>query len=186
MVAAHLGITRPVALPTPATIPVDRPYFVTVGTIEPRKNHALLLDVWQRLGPDAPRLLICGARGWNNNAVFAALDSKPANVVELSGLTDSELAGVIKGAQALLFPSFAEGFGLPPLEALSLGTPVVCADLPVLTETIGANGIYLDPSNPSAWEMAVIALAGADRSQVQKEFTPPTWEAHFKIVFTMT
>ncbi len=182
IVVAHLGVDAPV----PAHSPQKRPYFVTVGTIEPRKNHGLLLDVWDRLGPDAPHLFICGNRGWNNDAIFAALDAKPANVSEIAGLSDAELAGLLQGAQALLFPTFAEGFGLPPLEACALGTPAICSDLPVLRETLGNNAIYADPADVYQWEKQIKKLAGADRSQVKVEFVPPTWEAHFKIVFTMT
>lgn len=186
MVAAHLGVdlVKPGAIP--AHIPHDRPYFVTVGTIEPRKNHAVLLDVWTRFGEDAPRLLICGSRGWNNESVFEALDSRPQAVTELSGLSDPALAAVIQGAQALLFPTFAEGFGLPPLEARALGVPVICSDLPVLRETLSNQAVYLGPTDADAWEAAIRAHAGADRSQVRMECAVPTWESHFKIVFTMS
>ena len=186
MVAAHLGVSVPNPSTVPDDLPMDRPYFVTVGTIEPRKNHALLLDVWARLGQDAPRLFICGSRGWNNDKVFAALDAKPANIVVRAGLDDAELAALTKGARALLFPSFAEGFGLPPIEAAALGTPVVCSDIPVLRETLGNNAIYLNPTDVYQWENTIMGLAGADRSQGKTDFTPPTWDAHFKIVFTMT
>lgn len=186
IVVAHLGVDQPTIGSIPNHIPRDRPYFVTVGTIEPRKNHAVLLDVWDRLKGEGPRLFICGARGWNNDTVFAALDANPPNVMELPGLSDAELGGLVKGARGMVFPTFAEGFGLPPLEARALGTPVICSDLPVLRETLEGNATFLDPTQATQWKNAICQLAGADRSQVQTEYTPPTWEAHFKTVFTMT
>lgn len=186
MVAAHLGVVVPAQSALPADIPTDRPYFVTVGTIEPRKNHALLLDLWERLGPDAPCLMICGARGWHNDAVFRRLDAGIAQVTEVSDLSDGALTALTRGAQASLFPTFAEGFGLPPSEALAIGTPVVCSDLPVLHETLGHNAVYLDPTDVYQWEKEVMRLADADRSQGEIKYDPPTWDAHFKIVFTMT
>ena len=84
----------------PAGVPLDRPFFVTLGTIEPRKNHAALLDAWQelarRLPPERlPRLYIIGRRGWENHAVFARLDALPKDgpVRELAGLDDGALLG---------------------------------------------------------------------------------------------
>lgn len=186
MLSAHLGVDVAEPDEMPANIPCDRPYFITVGTIEPRKNHMLLLDVWSQLPDDGPRLFICGSRGWNNETVFMRLDAGVAGVVELRDLSDGVLSALTKGAQASLFPTFAEGFGLPPSEALALGTPVICSDLPVLRETLGHNAVYLDPGDVYQWKTEVTKLADADRSQGTTEYTPPTWDVHFKNVFTMT
>lgn len=181
-VVAPLGIT-----PTPAA-PVtrpDRPYFVTLGTIEPRKNHALLLDIWQRLdaemGHGAPHLLILGQRGWNNAATFARLDQAPMmgrSVFELPGLSDGDIAGLLQGARALLFPSLTEGYGLPPLEAAALGVPVICADLPVYHETLGNYPVYLQAHDSYAWQRHILALA---KGAGARKHPPalPTWQDHF-------
>ena len=179
MVVAPLGVTP--ASPDRTALPPDldllRPYMLALGTIEPRKNHALLLDVWERLGPEAPQLLICGARGWNNAAVFERLDRGVPRVTELSGLTDGAIAALIEDARALLFPSLAEGYGLPPLEALSLGCPVVCSDLAIARELMGGRAVYCAPTDRYQWEQAVRALAlpGATRPP---RLSPPGWEAH--------
>ncbi|MFA5581747.1 MAG: glycosyltransferase family 1 protein [Paracoccaceae bacterium] len=181
-VIAPLGVA-----PTPPA-PVTRParaYFVTIGTIEPRKNHALLLDIWQRLdaelGDDAPHLLILGQRGWNNAAVFARLDRAPMmgrSVFELPGLPDGDIAGLLQGARALLFPSLTEGFGLPPLEAAALGVPVICADLPVYHETLGNYPVYLPAQDSYAWQRHILALAKGAGARKQPPALP-TWQDHF-------
>ncbi|MDT9702392.1 glycosyltransferase, partial [Streptomyces sp. P17] len=92
-----------------------RPRFVTLGTIEPRKNHALLLDVWDSLPPPRPQLVVIGRRGWADQALFARIAATP-DVAEFNTLDDGQVAAVLTGAQALLMPSFAEGFGLPLTE----------------------------------------------------------------------
>lgn len=174
---------------------VSHPYFVTVGTIEPRKNHALLLNVWQgleqTLGADTPRLYIVGARGWNNQAVFDRLDKRAragGAVQEISGLDDSQMLGLIQGASGFLFPSIAEGFGLPPIEAISLGTPVVCGDLSVYRETMHNKPIYLPLNDVYQWSQQIMMLASqgpADpKSQSRNVKTDelPNWDAHFNLV----
>jgi len=188
-VVALLGVD----VPTPTTVPIrlNAPYFVTLGTIEPRKNHALLLTVWQLLAEtmdQVPELVIIGARGWNNEAVFAQLDTKPAHIHELNGLDDGETAALVQGARALLFPSFAEGFGLPPAEALALGTDVVANALPVYCEALGNNAIYADVLDMYSWAKIINSLAFT-REAEQKAHTPvtlPTWADHFNLVLKVT
>ncbi|WP_300515329.1 glycosyltransferase family 1 protein [Aliiroseovarius sp.] len=185
-IVSHLGITPP--RPTTAPVSPDRPYFVTLGTIEPRKNHALLLAVWDRLAQDmevSPELVIIGSRGWNNDAVFARLDEKPAHVTELNGLDDGQVAALVRDARALLFPSFAEGFGLPPAEALALGTPAVVNDLPVYREILGNMAIYADARDMYSWTKIITGLAtGSEARQEAAEL--PTWQDHFNLVLKVT
>ncbi|MFG6603262.1 MULTISPECIES: glycosyltransferase family 4 protein [unclassified Sulfitobacter] len=190
-VVAHLGVDLPApdAGELPAGLPPERPYFVIVGTIEPRKNHGFLLDLWQKMGPDAPLLLICGARGWNNSAVFDRLDRLPENgpVQELANLSDKGLAALVQGAAGMLFPSHAEGFGLPPAEALSLGTRVLCNDLPVLHEVLGDKAVYAPLSEPYSWIRTIEEWAASvPDPRPATTFIAPTWAEHFKTVLKST
>ena len=171
-----------------------RPYYVVLGTIEGRKNHQLLLEVWSRLvaqfGGAAPRLVIVGKRGWEAEKIFDQLDSLgplASYIEERSRCSDEELAPLMAGARALLMPSFAEGYGLPVFEALELGTPVIAADLPVYREVAGAIPFYLPPDDVTAWERALSSYAtdGPERlGQLQRMqgFKAPDWKHHFAAV----
>ncbi|MGI9389468.1 MAG: glycosyltransferase family 4 protein, partial [Boseongicola sp.] len=148
----------------------ERPYFVVVGTIEPRKNHKLLLDIWERMHEKMdesriPELRIIGARGWRNDEVFERLDNSPyigRTIFELGPLPDAEMKAHLAGATALLFPSHVEGFGLPPFEATSLGTPTITSPLRSVEIYLGDNAIYADPSDMYQWFQAIRELASED------------------------
>ncbi len=192
-IVAWLGIDP---LPrAPVRLPVDRPTFVTLGTIEARKNHLLLLNIWSRLidrfGSKGPRLLIIGGRGWEADQVFDLLDRSEklrGHVVELENCSDEELTTYIASARALLFPSLTEGYGLPLIEALVLGVPVIASDLPVFREIAGDIPTYLSPDDETGWEATILDYANMNNASraVQLErmrgFQPPCWESHFEKV----
>lgn len=185
-IIAPLGITPPVPDVTliPAGLDLSRPYFVTLGTIEPRKNHALLLDVWERLaarpGP-LPDLLILGNRGWADRETLARIDRAPPGIRLLSGLPDGAVAALLARSQALLFPSFAEGFGLPPYEAAAMGVPVIAADLPVLREGLMDFPVYAHPLDRYSWQQAILdRILQRNRPALSPRL--PTWEEHFQKV----
>ena len=138
--------------------PLAEPYFVMLSTIEPRKNHWMILQVWRRLvelhGAAAPRLVIVGQRGWECENVLDLLErceSLRGFVLEKSICSDSELVAHLRHARALLFPSFVEGYGLPLVEALDLGVPVLASDLPVFREIVADIPEYLDPLDAIGW-----------------------------------
>lgn len=193
-VMAHLGVApmRPDAGAVPGDLSGRRPYFVTLGTIEPRKRHDLLLDIWDDWGPDAPGLLILGARGWNNAAVFDRLDRLPAGgpVRERAGLPDGAVAALMAGSCGLLFPSEAEGFGLPPIEAAMLDIPVICRDLAVYREVLGDIPVYLNETDRYLWRNSIESLLKgrqqAERAVSASGFIPPTWADHFDTVLKWT
>jgi glycosyltransferase involved in cell wall biosynthesis len=175
--------------------PIPGPYFVMIGTIEPRKNHALLLNVWrrlaERLGDTAPRLVIIGRRGWECENVIDLLERcAPLSgiVLERNDCSDAELAAYLRHAQALLMPSFAEGFGLPVVESLAIGTPVIASDLDVFREVAGAVPEYADPLDGPRWGDLVMRYAdgGSSTRQAQLQrltaYQPVTWRGHFAVV----
>ncbi len=181
------GIVAPIGiLPGDASrariTPPERPYFVALGTIEPRKNHAFLLDLWDRLpAAGRPLLLIVGRRGWADPALFARIGAA-ADVREMPGLNDDDVALLLSGARALLFPTLAEGFGLPALEAAALGTTVVCPPHEVFRELLGADPVYLTLSDTYAWTDAVMRLTRAAERRPARAV--PAWEDHFNTVLT--
>jgi glycosyltransferase involved in cell wall biosynthesis len=175
------------AAPDPALAGV--PYFVVCSTIEPRKNHLMLLQVWRELvrrdGPGAPKLVIVGGRGWKFEAVAALLDRSPAlrgHVVEVSGLTTPSLKRLLDGARALLMPSLAEGYGLPVVEALTAGVPVIASDIPVFREICGDRATLISPLDGEAWLEATRDLPDAERRTANTAMSaagPGTWEDYF-------
>lgn len=186
---ASLGV-RAVEVETPQ-INLPRPYFLSIGTIEPRKNHALLLDIWKDLGvrENAPHLVLAGARGWKNTRVFAVLDALKAGVAsitEINDATDAQIDALLRGATALLHPSRAEGFGLPVFEALAAGCPVIASPLPVFKECLGEAVIYADPDTPYQWSEAINRLLteNSENSRGRQQPGIPAWPEHFSKVFS--
>ena len=188
-IAAWLG-SEPLPVPISAQQP-DRPTFVILSTIEARKNHLMLLQIWSRLidrlSNGAPRLLIIGQRGWEADPVFDLLDRSEklrGHVVELNECSDDELAQHLVTARALIFPSFAEGYGLPLVEALGLGVPAIASDLPVFREIGGDIPTYLSPTDEAGWEAAILDYSRPRKAQLQrlKRFKGPDWQSHFDTV----
>jgi glycosyltransferase involved in cell wall biosynthesis len=197
MPPAVVAKLAPAPLPTGAHAqqmgrPLSQPYFVMLGTIEPRKNHLMLLKVWrelvQRLGDACPHLVVIGQRGWECENVLDMLERCEAIrpfVHEVAACPDAELAAYLQHAQALLFPSFVEGYGMPLVEALMLGTPVVASNISVFREIAGDVPDFLNPVDGLGWGQAVLdytETAGARRAaQLQRlqGFSVPTWEQHF-------
>ncbi len=172
--------------------PVEAPYFVFVSTIEPRKNHLMILKVWQQLaqqlGSAAPRLLIIGQRGWDYGEVTDLLEHSSVLqvlVTEIPACSDAEMVNYLRHAQALLFPSFTEGYGMPVAEALSLGTPVIASDLAVFREFAGSIPVYLDVTDEALWAQTIVAYTGPHspprlaQLEHMKSFVTPTWKRHF-------
>jgi glycosyltransferase involved in cell wall biosynthesis len=137
------------------------PYFVVCGTIEPRKNHLLLLHVWRELsrqwGNRTPKLVVIGRRGWENENVVDLLDRSHElrrHVIEIGGMPTAGVARLMAGARALLMPSFAEGYGLPIVEASAAGAPVIAADVPVFRE-VAPEATFRPPLDGVGWLEAI-------------------------------
>jgi len=175
--------------------PVPTPYFVMLGTIEPRKNHWFILHVWRRLveqlGAAAPKLVIIGRRGWECENVVDMLErceSLKGVVIEEAHCSDEQLHAYLQHAQALLFPSFVEGYGMPLAEALALKVPVLASDLGVFHEIADDIPDYLDPLDGPGWLARIHAYAqtnsperNAQLTRIER-FREPTWAEHFEHV----
>jgi len=138
-------------------------YLLFVGNREPRKNLPTLLAAYRELladpGPGGvPPLVLVGPAGWGEALDLAGL---PAEAVRTPGyLAEDDLARVVAGAAALVFPSWYEGFGLPALEALACGTPVVATDLPALREVLGDQAELVPPGDAAAMADALARVLG--------------------------
>ena len=201
--ARHHGLPMPPAVVAPlapaplpeidrTASPLSQPYFVVLGTIEPRKNHLLLLNVWrelvQRFGDAAPHLVVIGQRGWECENVVDMLERceplKPF-VHEIAACSDADLARYLRHARALLFPSFVEGYGMPLVEALMLGTPVVASDLTVFREIAGRIPDFLCPLDGPGWMQTVLDYTATPSARREAQlgrmqgYRLPTWDEHF-------
>jgi glycosyltransferase involved in cell wall biosynthesis len=109
-------------------------------------------------------------------------------VIEHNALPDADMVRLVKGARALLLPSFAEGFGFPVIEALALGVPALCSDIPALRETGGSVPEYLDPLDGPGWRAAILDYAAAHSPRREAQLArlagwrPPDWRDHFATV----
>jgi glycosyltransferase involved in cell wall biosynthesis len=145
----HCAATRAAAGPSTVVI---------VGNTAPHKNVRLILDLAGRLDRAGLRIAVVGLGG---SRVFAADAGAPTahNIAWLGRLSDSELAALLGHCLCLAFPSFVEGFGLPPLEAMALGCPVVASDRASLPEVCGKAALYASPNDPDAWLAQFVRLS---------------------------
>ncbi|HJQ57902.1 MAG TPA: glycosyltransferase family 1 protein [Vineibacter sp.] len=176
-----------------ATAPLEAatPYFVAIGTIEPRKNLAFLLQVWNRWmrggAPRRARLVIVGRRGWENENVVDLLERSAglaSTVIEVATLGDAAMVALLKGANALLAPSLVEGYGLPVAEALALGVPVIASGIDAHREVGGAFVDYVGPTDGLGWISALEAYADPTASRRVRRladlrgYKPHAWGDH--------
>jgi glycosyltransferase involved in cell wall biosynthesis len=140
-----------------------RQYFLAVGTLEPRKNLALALKAYQRLSSSERQecpLVVIGMKGWHSAALEKQMEPlvRAGTVRQHGYVPRQELAALMAGAKALVYPSLYEGFGLPPLEAMACGTPVICTNVSSLPEVVGDAGIMVDPHDDTALLLALKCL----------------------------
>ena len=150
--AAHVGSRKP---PVPPVLTEGQEFVLMVSTIEPRKNHLGAIDALDRvkrsLGRDI-KLIIVGAPGWKDKPVLdeIARGVQGQSIIHLSRVPQEELVSLYQKASAVLFPSFAEGFGFAPLEAMQCGTPAVVSDVAAHRWVLGDAALYADPYDTAA------------------------------------
>ncbi|MBI5833302.1 MAG: glycosyltransferase family 4 protein [Armatimonadetes bacterium] len=142
-------------------------YLLWVGNMEPKKNVLVLLDALARLAADGrrvPRLVLAGALSWGTHEVMRAFLARglQTKVLFLGRVRDEELPALYAGATAFLFPSLVEGFGLPPLEAMAAGVPVVGSTCGAVAEVVGDAGLLADPADSNAWAEAMVQVTEDD------------------------
>lgn len=175
-------------------IKISGKYFVAVSTIEPRKNHILLLNIWRSLlqqeEKEIPKLILIGKRGWNIQSFEDFMDRSPSikeHVIELSGLSDLQLMTLMKNSKGILFPSFVEGWGMPIVEALALKIPVVCSDIPAFRESGQNLAQYLNPIDAISWKNEILKISRSNTyfqklAENSGSAELPTWENHFLLL----
>jgi glycosyltransferase involved in cell wall biosynthesis len=183
----HLGADLPVE---DGGVPSERVRQATamrtllmVGTLEPRKNHALVLDAFERLwarGVDAG-LCIAGKRGWSVAGLTERLTNHAENgrrLFVIDDPSDGELAALYRGCAGMLLASRGEGFGLPLIEAAQFGTPIVASDIPVFREVAGNHASYVALGSADALAGALEAWLATPRSALPDSSRMPrlTWE----------
>lgn len=143
---------------------VTRPYVLSNGTIEPRKNLRALLDAFARLDDDRAQLVVAGPEGWNDELATLQARLGP-RVTRVGFLAPDDLRALHAGAEVFCYPSLREGFGLPVLEAMAQGTPVVTSIDSAMAEIVGTDdgpagpaAVLVDPRDPAALADALDAL----------------------------
>lgn len=163
----------------------DRPYILMVGTIEPRKNHKLLLEAYDKgLKEMGYNIIMAGYMGWNMEEFEQKLESHPdygKRIFHFTGLDDKAIAFLYQHAKFLAFCSYTEGFGLPIIEAIQRGTPVLAADVPVLREVGGDYCVWFEQDDAGELCEAVCALVNSSGwyeklKNNNKCFHAVTWE----------
>jgi glycosyltransferase involved in cell wall biosynthesis len=135
---------------------IQRDYILALGSIQPRKNLVRLINAYSRLSRartnTLPQLILAGKRGWLEAATIRAAEQSEArdDILFVGYVPDSDLPALYSGAMCFAYPSYFEGFGLPVLEAMQCGTPVIAGNRTSLPEAAGDAGVLFDPFDESA------------------------------------
>jgi len=135
-------------------------YLLTVGRLEPRKNHAGLLNAYSKLAPPRPKLAIVGQRDFQYFEFLKLIDTLELkdDVILFENIEDSVLPALYRHSLSFVYPTWAEGFGMPILEAMASGTPVLTSAGTALEEVAGDAAIYLEPDDPESMASAIMKV----------------------------
>ncbi len=162
-----------------SALKISNPYFLTVGTVEPRKNFPTLIKAFISLKNQGELaqygLLIVGSQGWKSRTFLSQLDeSKKYGIRWLGFVKDEDLAALYAGSKAFILPSLYEGFGIPVAEARACGAQIIASDIPELREAGGPKGIYVKPTIKGICE-ALLQVANSPNGTVLDYGKPPSW-----------
>lgn len=194
--------------PFPETAPADLPqpfeagrFALFVSTIEPRKNHAMLVEAWRGLVRDGTvartgfKLAFVGRKGWMMGDFFDRIAADPelsGTLIHLQGIGDDVLAALYRDAAFCLYPSIYEGYGLPPIEALARGKALIASTGGPIPELVGDFAVCLDPQDTTAWETRMRAwMTGSDEparlaARALRDYRAITWEESSRSLFDAT
>lgn len=141
--------------PTPNFYNLPKEFILTVAGLEPRKNVNMLVDAVLALNK---ALVIVGGKGWKSGALQKKISENKKHIIHIENCSSEDLTTFYKAAKIFVFPSIYEGFGLPPLEAMANGCPVICSNAGSLKEVCGDAAILIDPNNPQELKNAIEKL----------------------------
>lgn len=172
---------------------ISTKYFLYLGTLEPRKNITRLIEAYAKLKEEIspiPKLVLAGGKGWMYDSIFETVERLKLkdDIIFTGYVMEKEVPILMKGAEAFLFPSIYEGFGMPPLEAMACGTPVLVSNTASLPEVVGDAGIYVEPYSVQSIKEGMALLLNdeelknklADKGLERARLF--TWERSAKIV----
>ena len=145
------------------TYGINGDYILSVGSIQPRKNLARLLSAYERLRhtrPEGslPQLVLVGKRAWLYRETLKTIEELGTSVIATGYVPETDLPALYSGAMCFVYPSFFEGFGLPPLEAMKCGTAVITGDRTSLPEVVGDSGVLVNPFDIDAISSAIATM----------------------------
>ncbi len=151
---------------------IDRPYIFSVGTIEPRKNLIGILNAFEQLPSKIKEkysLVLVGGKGWLDDDIEKKYQdlARKYSVIKTGYVDDADLPALYSGAEVFVFPSFYEGFGMPPLEAMACGTPVITSNNSSLPEVVGNAGIKIDAEDKDQLTHAIIRVLSDKKLSAQ-------------------
>ena len=145
----------------------SEPYLLSVGGLTPRKGYDVLARAVAQLGNDCPAVTVVGPDWWRADEVRAEVNTIANGKVQFAGaVSDAALAGLYRGATAFVFPSRAEGFGMPVLEAMGHGLPVVASNLASLREITAGSAVLVPPDDADALAHGIRRALGADAAEL--------------------